>query len=350
MELYVYDPALVFQGVVDTFSSLRWRRRYFEPGEFELHVAATPDNVALLMEDNIIHRLDRKEAGVIEGTVINETDNGDEIAVTGRFLSVELENRVIAATLNYSGAVETAMRKIVSDNAITARPISSLVLGTLNNFAPTCSFQATGKVVLDTLGALSRSSTIGYRVRLDIPNKQKVFETYQGVDRTVTQTARPYVLFSDVFNNIASSQYTLSKVGYRNFAYVAGEGDGAARKIVTVDQRNGAPLREMWVDARDLQQGDLTDDQYLAQLRQRGLEKLAEAARTENFEATAVSTENFEYITDWDLGDIVSFEKWGILLNQRITEAEEVYENGIETVTPVCGTPLPETLNLGDET
>ena len=350
MELYIYSPALVFQGVVDTFSSFRWRRRYFSPGEFELHVAATPDNVALLAEDNIIHRLDRKEAGVIEGAVITESDAGDEIAVTGRFLSSEFENRIIAATLNFSGTTEAAMRKVVSDNAISARPISGLVLGTLNNFTPTCSFQATGKVVLDTLEALSTSSTIGFRVRIDIPNKQKVFECYQGIDRTVTQTARPYVLFSSTFNNIASPQYTLSKVNYKNFAYVAGEGDGSARKIVTVDQTNGAPLRELWVDARDLQQGSLSDADYSAQLTQRGLEKLAEAVKTENFEAAAVDTENFQYLVDWDLGDIASFEKWGLLLNQRITEVEEVYEKGVLTVTPTCGTPLPTTLDLGDDT
>ena len=349
MELYIYSPALIYQGVIDSFSSLRWRRRYFAPGEFELHVAATSDNVRLLAEDNIIHRLDRREAGVIEGVEITEGDAGDEIKVTGRFLSSELENRVISSTLNFSGTTEAAMRKIVSDNAIAARPISGLVLGVLNNFTPACSFQATGKVVLNTLEALSASSTIGFRVRIDIPNKQKVFECYQGIDRTVTQTARPYVLFSSAFNNIASPKYTLSKVNYKNFAYVAGEGDGSARKIVTVDRTNGAARRELWVDARDLQQGSLSDADYCAQLAQRGLEKLAEAVKTENFEAAAVNTKNFEYLTDWNLGDIVSFEKWNILLNQRITEVEEVYENGIMTVTPTCGTPLPTTLNLGDD-
>jgi len=46
----------------------------------------------------------------------------------------------------------------------------------------------------------------------------------------------------------------------------------------------------------------------------------------------------------------VSFEKWELRLDQRITEVEEVYENGVETITPVCGTPLPETLNLGSDT
>ena len=34
--LNVYDRDLNFLGVIDSYSSLRWRRKYFEAGEFEL--------------------------------------------------------------------------------------------------------------------------------------------------------------------------------------------------------------------------------------------------------------------------------------------------------------------------
>lgn len=352
MELYIYNPSIEEQGVIDCFSSFRWRRRFFEPGEFELHCSATPGNVALLAEGNIIHRLDRQEAGIIEGIEIDtpEGGDGDEIKVTGRMGSSMLEQHIITPTINFTGTVENAMRKIVSDNAIIARPISGLTLGALNNFVQTCSFQASYKSVLTVVEALGKSAPLGFRVRLDVPNKQWIFEVYGGIDRTVTQTVRPYVLFSEEFQNINSPKYTSNIVGHKNYAYVGGEGDGTARIIVEVDQTNGQPRRELWVDAKDLQKGTLTDADYQAQLRQHGLEKLAEAVKTESFEARAVNTANFEYLTDWDLGDIVSFEKWGITLNQRITEVEEVYENGTETITPVCGTPLPETLNLGSDT
>jgi hypothetical protein len=350
MDLYLYSPAIEQQGVIDSYSSLRWRRKFFEPGEFELHVPATDENLSLLAENNIIHRLDRKEAGLIEGAAISSTDDGDEITATGRFLSSKFDDRIIMPTINFSGEVEVAMRKIVSDNAITVRSINLLSLGTLNGFTPTVSFQATYKNVLAVLEALAKSSNIGFRMRLDVPNKALIFETYIGTDKSVTQTANPYVLFSDEFRNITDPAYTLNSQSYKNYAIVGGEGEGDARIIVEVDQTNGAPRRELWVDAKDLQQGDLTLTDYKAELNQRGLEKLAEAAKTESFEAAAVDTENFEYLTDWDLGDIVSFEKWGILLNQRVTEVEEVYEKGIETITPTCGTPLPETLDLGSDT
>ena len=47
MDLYILDPDINLQGVIDGYSSLRWRRRFFEPGEMELHVPATATNIAL---------------------------------------------------------------------------------------------------------------------------------------------------------------------------------------------------------------------------------------------------------------------------------------------------------------
>lgn len=348
MDLYILDPDINLLGIIDGYSSLRWRRRYFEPGEIELHCPAAA--ASLLQAGNIIHRLDRQEAAIIEGIDVKGTDNGDEITATGRMGSSMLDRRIITPTINFTGTVEAAMRKAVSDNAITARPLPHLVLGDAGGYAPTCSFQATGKGVLATCEALGRAAPLGFRVRLDIPGKQWIFEVYGGADRSVTQTARPYVLFSDEFRNITGPEYALNTTGYANYAYVAGEGEGSARVIVEVDRTDGEPRRELWVDARDLQQGeDMTDDQYREQLRQRGFEKLAEATKAESFSASAVDTENFRYLADWDLGDVVSFERWGRRLDQRITEVEEVYEGGVETITPVCGTPLPETLDLGDD-
>ena len=414
MELYIYNPAIELQGVIDGFTSLRWRRRFFEPGEFELHVAASDENLAMLSENNVIHRVDRSEAGIVEGITIEDTDeSGEEITATGRMASCMLDRRIITPTINFNGTVEAAMRKIVSDNAITARPIDKLVLGTAGGFTPTATFQVTWKTVLTAIEALSKAAPLGFRVRLDVPNKQWIFEVYGGTDRSVMQTARPYVLFSSGFKNISKPTYTFDNTGYSNYAIVGGEGDGSARTIITVDKTNGAARRELWVNASDLTSSadaeddftgngsttaftlshtpssissvtvggtstsdytqssttitfssapasgaaiavsyayTLSDADYKALLTQRGLEKLADAVKSESFSADAVDTANFQYLTDWDLGDIVSFEKWGLRLDQRITEVEEVYENGVETVTPTCGTPLPETLDFGDDT
>lgn len=349
MDLYVYSPKLEQLGVIDSFSSLRWRRRFFEPGEFELHCPATEAALSLLREDHILHRLDHPEAGIIEGISIESTESGDELTVTGRMGSSLLDRRVVMPEINFSGTVENAMRKLVANNAVNARPLLGLRLGKCEGFSPTCSFQAKGKNVLTVLEALGRSAPLGFRARLDAPNQAWIFEVYEGADKTVAQSERPYVLFTDGFANISNPKYTLDSTGYRNFAYVSGLNADGTQKLVETDLTGGAPRRELWVDARDLTQGELSDSEYLSQLQQRGVEKLAQTVKSESFEADAVNTNNFEYRTDWELGDIVSFEKWGLRLDQRVTEIEEVFENGVETVTPTCGTPLPETLNLGSD-
>ena len=413
MELYIYNPDIELQGVIDGYSSLRWRRRFFEPGEFELHAPASAENITLLTEGNIVHRLDRLEAGIIEGIAIATADSGgDEITATGRMGSSMLDQRIVIPTINFSGAVEMAMHKIVSDNAILARPLPYLTLGETVGLTPSCTFQATYKTVLAVCEALGKAAPLGFRIRLDVPSRKWVFECYAGVDRSAGQTERPQVVFCSENDNIDKPSYAHNSTGYANYAIIGGEGEGTARTIVEVDQTGGKQRRELWIDAKDLtsktdteedftgdastavytlsrtpqsissvtvggeaanytQSGNaitlstvpavgaaivvsysyaLTAEEYVAALTQRGLEKLAEATRAESFSADALNTGNYAYLTDWDLGDIVSFEKWGLRLDQRITEVEEVDEGGVVIVTPTCGSPLPETLDLGDDT
>ena len=41
VECRIFNRELELQGVADNFGSFTWIRRYFEPGEFEIHVPAT---------------------------------------------------------------------------------------------------------------------------------------------------------------------------------------------------------------------------------------------------------------------------------------------------------------------
>lgn len=65
---------------------------------------------------------------------------------------------------------------------------------------------------------------------------------------------------------------------------------------------------------------------------------------------TSLKASQFRYMEDWNLGDIVTGKQtaWGVAMDQRITEIEEVYENDAMTVTPTMGNPAPETFNLED--
>ena len=110
---------------------------------------------------------------------------------------------------------------------------------------------------------------------------------------------------------------------------------------------------EIFVDAKDIQvEEGMTEAEYKALLQQRGIDKLAECRKVESFEGDGENVENFEYMKDWDLGDIVTVEytRLGITMDERVTEVEEVFEAGVATYTPVFGSPLPEKLEFGDDT
>lgn len=41
MEVRIYDRDLNFKGVIENHTSLIWTRKYYEPGNFEIHAPIT---------------------------------------------------------------------------------------------------------------------------------------------------------------------------------------------------------------------------------------------------------------------------------------------------------------------
>lgn len=123
-------------------------------------------------------------------------------------------------------------------------------------------------------------------------------------------------------------------------------GDGLARIFVTVGGGTGFDLREVFLDAKDINKEALTDAEYLEALKTRGQEFLNENKIFENFEAEAEADVNFTYGKDYDLGDVVTVKKkkWNTAQNLRITELCEVYEYGGMYVVPTFGDALPTTI------
>ena len=345
MELYIYDRAAGQLGVLEAATSIRWRRRYFEPGEVEIHVPATRENIELLAEGRIIRRTDRVEAAIIEGIAVD----GDDLGITGRMLSSMLERAILSKRYALKGTAEQAMLAMIPEGARVVPELAAA--GETGIGGGDVEMQATYKNLLIVEERLAKASGLGFRIRYE-PGVM-TFEVYAGTDHSVLQQERPVVIFSDEFGNLADPKYTRFSTGYKNRAYVAGEGEGAGRTVVVVDLSAGEEARELYVDARDIQRDeDVTDEDYRAMLYQRGLEKLAGYQRVEGFEGTGESIENFAYLVDWDLGDIVTVYHagLGLIMHERVTEVEEVYESGIFTFMPVFGSALPETLDLGDDT
>lgn len=349
IEIRVYSQDMKFQGVSENQTSIVWTRKYFEPGEFEIHTPITPENVGLFQMGNIVWLQGAVEAGIIEDLKCEESPSINQIVVKGRFLESYMDRRIIYPKVNFEGKTEVAMRELL-DNL--TYPLPNVELGELQNFDDTVSFQCTWKNLLDMETKLAKSSNFGFRFRPDFNARKMYFEVYKGLDRTRSQHVRSFAEFSDDFENINSATYSANNQLEKTVAYVAGEGEGAQRVLVMVGdtEAEGLERKELYVDAKDISSDGLTSAQYEAALIQRGNEKLNENVRSTALECVTIPLGNFKYKVDYDLGDIVTTKKsnWNVGQDLRITELQEVYEHGAMQVVPTLGNPLPTTLNMED--
>lgn len=349
MEIRIYDPELNFCGISENQTSFVWTRRYFESGEFRIYLPLTDDNIRLYKLGNIVTYRGANEAGVIEDLILRTTSTERVVIAEGRFLTSYMDRRLVRPTLNFSGKVEVAMRKMLDD----AVSLPLVELGELNGFPETVEFQATYKNLLTMEEKLSKASNIGFRFRPDFTDKVIYFETYKGLDKTRGQSERAFVEFSDEFNNLNSVENRQNDQLLKTVGYVGGEGEGSERVYVTIgdDTLTGLERRELFIDAKDISSEDITYEEYLAALTTRGYEKLNEQAFFDSYESSTVPSGNFEYKRDYDLGDIVTIRKtdWGLRTDMRITEIQEVYEHGAATIVPTFGTALPTKFVMEDE-
>lgn len=343
--LSFYSPELVLCFDLGKYKSLRWRPMYDKPGEFELHTS--PHLFQRVERGQLILRADRpKETVRVEGVEIE----GGALIITGRFLSCALADAGIRTQHRFDCPIEDAMRQLVEEEYNRISRTLPMKLAAAGGFPATIQCQVSLKNLLTVLQAMAKAGGLGFRVYADPEEQALYFEIYEGVDRTEGQENNARVTFSDVYFNIDKPHYTENEANYKNYAIVCGAGEGMNRSIVEVDRTNGEDRRELLVDARDLSQGEQTAAQYAAVLTQRGNDKLDEHNRIQSFEAGIKSSSQFRYTVDWNLGDIVTGKQteWGVAMDQRVTEVEEVYENDAITVTPTLGTPAPETYNLED--
>ncbi len=357
MELYVFDRDLNFQGILESFFSLRWIRRYHKYGEFELRCSLTPETLNLLKKNNVIWKKDDLEAGYIEYRNMKEDTEGKEIfVIKGKFLTGYLNRRINWGQITHNGAVVELMKKVINKNAIDPidpnRKIPRLILDEDIIYTEEISYQNRYGNILEILENISETTEIGFRTKFDYENKRLIFEIYKGLDRTAGQSVNAPAIFSKEFENVLEQEYIDSSNNYRNVALVAGEGEGVERKKVTIGEEIGLDRYELYVDARDIQSKKdddavIPEAEYLQLLRDRGYDKLSEYKDIETFDSKISLNSNLIYKEDFDLGDVVTCtsKKWGITIDTRITEIEEVYEETGKQINVTFGNNIPSLID-----
>lgn len=355
MELKIFNRNLEFIGIIEGFTSLRWVRRYYKSGEFELHCPLTIDTLKLLKKENIIYKGGREAAYIIHRQLGIDNDGNETLIVKGFFLTHYLNRRINWGRIITTNTAESVMRQLVNDNAVnpseSKRKIPFLKLGELKGLPNRIDYQNSYGNLTECLELIAKSVEYGFGLFIDFETRSMSFEVYQGIDRSVKQNDHPPCVFSRTFENIHSQTYVDSNDNYRNTCLIGGAGEDDERKLTEISQENGLDRYELFVDARDLSDKETVGEteqeipwnRYKPLLIQRGNEKLAEHKEITTFDSKVNVRGNLVYKEDYDLGDIVTCHdvKWGITIDTRITEVEEVYEGNKRDINVTFGNNIP---------
>ncbi len=337
MQIEIYDMKatdsevhITLEAVCDSFSSLLWDVQYYACGQFEIYIAASPQNLATFRLGRIVGRDDDAEHfGIIESvTLETDAENGDYLTVSGRFLMSILSRRIIVPTLSftaqtsYGEILQTAVKSNCLQN--NNRKIPGLQLGNVSGICweQTARLQVSYEKLMEWIFKICELTGGTANIRLQETSAgsgkyKMLFELSQGTDRSILQDENPHIVFSDSYNNLLTFDYSIDGTDRTNFAYVLGCGEGVDRKR-TEYFSNTEPQYldrfEVYVDAKNTSQetqnsdGEcvpISDDDYLELLKEQGAEKLTEITETSESTIASDSTQ-YQYGKDYFVGDFVT--------------------------------------------
>lgn len=376
-EFYLLDNELNKKYIIDTYSSAIWAKRYNDIGDCELVISASIENFRKIKECKYIARNDDDMVCKIKKVELQtDEENGDQLILIGNDITDILNQRIVIKQTNFNGLVEDYIRSLINDSIIKPinadRKIKNFTLANKKGFSETIREQVTYDNVGDKIQKLCKQYGWGYKVTIN--NGSFIFALYKGSDIS------EYITFSHNYDNISTTDYSKDDSNIKNVALVAGEGEGVARKTITIGNGIGIDRHELYVDARDISSeidydelltnypngkekvinnviyyqvnginiavltkndaGEITNVQlcnniYMENLKNTGYEKMSEYTSITSFAGEIIVGMSYKYKEDYNLGDIVNIvNEYGISINVRISEVIENQDDNGYTMEP----------------
>lgn len=194
-----------------------------------------------------------------------------------------------------------------------------------------------------------------YSLDFNIANNNFDLNIYSPKDRTVNQNQNSPAIISTKFGDILSSQYYLNTKNYKNiivaYAIIA---DRYYEQIVTYDDIEILPSYPMekrkvaYVEIIDVSNADedgneLSEQDILGLLKQKGKEELYEYALISEYNCKLNQNTKFKLGIDFDLGDKITIQdsEMDLLLDAKITGYTKTKSLNGETFEPIVGIPQP---------
>ena len=348
--VYILDPVtLEAAGVLDPSGVLVVTRRFWGVDTFTLAMDSRQTSATELTEGRILYvpsldaddplafliehiEHDESAAGMLRtvgGRTIDGIAIAERVAMPPAGLAYDEQNAVVA---------ETAMKHYVDANAVSPtdgdRTVPGLAIAP--DLARGVTINAAGRYhrIIDLLLEIGYVAGLGWKTTFDPTSGDHLFEIIGGTDRSAE------VFFDFAFGTLEEWQELESLLDSKTVVVVAGQGEGIGRDIVIRGSGSGLDRREVFVDARDIELGEI------AKLEQRGDGYLGAAGSTTSLQVTPRQYGSFRYSRDWHLGDLVLLRNTtrGISRAARIVEVEITADlsGAVPTIKTTLDKPMPD--------
>lgn len=372
--------------IINGLTSVIWVERYMEPGEITITCPPDPYLQEKLAPGTLVSHIDSQTVMMIETHTIDESKEGEiTLEMTGRTIDViAMENRVLTMDdptfLSFVNGLseEDFTYNMVEDNAWAqaAKIINEFLVSSISNTyqtypnlevinavngteypqSPRAFPKGTtvAKAVYDLLGSTGKGLRLIRPTRAWESNKL-AFYIHDG------QNKSNQVLFDWAAGDVEKARYVWSNKVYRNSAYVHTDEYTyhiGKNLMVAWDSSlyldgidaSGWDLRVMSVDASDWKLGltpplsDLQKAFIRAILNARGKAELAKQKKISMIDATISSTSRYEYIHDYNIGDIVRVRgNYGVEADMRVVEFAVTSDANGDVGFPTLEEYIPET-------
>lgn len=362
MLIYLKTYLGVTKKVIDTFSSLIWHKKYQECGDFELYMPVglfTEDETSFIFthmnsQEVLITRNDDDMIGKVEKVNISQDADGiDMITISGRDLSHDLARRIHMEHFGYVGTPLNVMKAFINYNCInptaSERKLFSgrnfaVDLGSYGNSGTSAARFFYGKDMYEVTQTLCKETGKGFKMLTSDNFVTFTLQVYSGSNQPIIN----HVSFSEENANLLESTYEINNENKANVAFIAGEGEGTARKTSLTTNESSMPSgthrTEIFIDSRntsstvedsDGNQKAISDDEYTAALNAEASATLiSDYSGTETYDCSIVNAGQFLYGTDYNLGDIVNVDTYAGVRRAKVVGVTESYDENGHTVLP----------------
>lgn len=348
MQIYVLDRNINIVGVFSTYESILWTERIHEPGTFKATFVFTKEMNRIMVRGNLLYKTDEEQPGIITRKYLKLNKYGEQtIVVQGYMASRYLNQRIIWKKMVMKGTPEQLMRKMVDEQVIHPedqdRKMPLIELGDFHGFdMEQIEKQISYDNLQESLTSLSKTSELGYRLKLDYARQKFIFDIYQGVDRTVGME-KPCI-FTRKYGNVYTQEYSEDDSNYRNVCLVGGPGEDDNRIMTTVGGGTGLDRYEMFYNSSGYSEKDVTNAELIKQLKQKGSEKMASYYVAKAFESKI----NKARAMNFALGDYVTCTdpEWNVTVNTQVKEIQKGLSKAEESYVVTFGDNVPTLIDM----